>query len=234
MPRMIISLDGKVVRQVQFSRERTTFGRRPYNDIVVDNLSVSGEHALFHMVGQEVFVEDLGSTNGTYVNGKAIKKAQLESGDLVEIAKYKIRFLADGAPDNFEKIILGKPRPHLNEVVPPHSAPAAASTPGANPAPTPAAPSAPPLAPDFKGSIKVLSGSGAGREVALTKTVTTMGKPGVAVASITRRSTGYVLNHVEGAGKPKLNGLVVGTDPVPMKHGDELELAGTRMQFILS
>ena len=87
--------------------------------------------------------------------------------------------------------------------------------------------------PDFKGAIKVLSGSGAGREVALTKTVTTMGKPGVAVASITRRSTGYVLNHVEGAGKPKLNGMVVGSEPVPMKHGDELELAGTRMQFIL-
>ncbi len=118
MPRMIITLEGKVVRQVQFSRERTTFGRRPYNDIVVDNLSVSGEHALFHMIGQEVFLEDLGSTNGTYVNGKAIKKAQLESGDLVEIAKYKIRFLADGAPDNYEKIVLGKPRPHLTEIAP--------------------------------------------------------------------------------------------------------------------
>jgi hypothetical protein len=221
MPRMIITLDDKVVRQVQFSRERTTFGRRPYNDIVVDNLSVSGEHALFHMVGKEVFLEDLGSTNGTYVNGKAIKKQQLESGDLVEIAKYKIRFLADGAPDNYQKIILGKPRPNLNEIAP---APAAPSV---------AAPAAPALPPDFKGSIKVLSGSGAGREVPLTKVVTTMGKPGVAVASITRRSTGYVVNHVEGAGKPKLNGMVVGSEPVPMKNGDELELAGTRMQFIL-
>jgi len=222
MPRMIISLDNVVVRQFKFSRERTTFGRRPYNDIVVDHLSVSGEHALFHTVGQDIFLEDLGSTNGTYVNGKAIKKQQLESGDLVEIAKYKIRFLADDAPDHFEKIVLGKPRPHLNEIVPVPPSPASAPVPP------------PVVAPDFKGAIKVISGSGAGREVQLTKVVTTMGKPGVAVASITRRSTGYVVNHVEGAGKPKLNGAVVGSEPVPMKNGDELELAGTRMQFILN
>ena len=224
MPRIIISMDDAVVREVKLSRERTSFGRRPYNDIVMDNLSVSGEHALFHMVGNQVFLEDLGSTNGTYVNGKGIKKHQLESGDLVEIAKYKIRFLTDGAPDNYQKMILGKPRPNLGPLVgQPSGAPGA-----------PAAAGQPALPADFKGSIKVLSGSGAGREVQLTKAVTTMGKPGVAVASITRRSTGYVVNHVEGAGKPKLNGVAVGSEPVAMKHGDELELAGTRMQFLLS
>jgi len=219
MPRIIISMDDVVVREVKFTRERTSFGRRPYNDIVMDNLSISGEHALFLMAGNEVFLEDLGSTNGTYVNGKAVKKHQLESGDLVEIAKYKIRFLADGAPDHYQKIILGKPRPNLTGAIPQTSAPVA--------------PVQAPLPADFKGSIKVLSGSGAGREVQLTKAVTTMGKPGVAVASITRRSTGYVVNHVEGAGKPKLNGVPVGSEPVAMKNGDELELAGTRMQFIL-
>ena len=221
MPRIIISLDNAVVREVKLSRERTSFGRRPYNDIVMDNLSVSGEHALFHVVGNQVFLEDLGSTNGSFINGKTIKKQQLESGDLVEIAKYKIRFLADGAPDNFQKMVLGKPRPNLG----PLSGQAAAA---------PAAPAQAVLPTDFKGAIKVLSGSGAGREVQLTKAVTTMGKPGVAVASITRRSTGFVINHVEGAGKPKLNGVEVGSEPVSMKNGDELELAGTRMQFLLS
>ena len=221
MPRIIISLDNAVVREVKLSRERTSFGRRPYNDIVMDNLSVSGEHALFHVVGNQVFLEDLGSTNGSFINGKTIKKQQLESGDLVEIAKYKIRFLADGAPDNFQKMVLGKPRPNLG----PLSGQTAAA---------PAAPAQAALPTDFKGAIKVLSGSGAGREVQLTKAVTTMGKPGVAVASITRRSTGFVINHVEGAGKPKLNGVEVGSEPVTMKNGDELELAGTRMQFLLS
>lgn len=221
MPRIIISMDDAVVREVKLTRERTSFGRRPYNDIVMDNLSVSGEHALFHMAGNEVFLEDLGSTNGSYVNGKAIKKQQLDSGDLVEIAKYKIRFLADGAPDHYQKIILGKPRPNLR---------AAGGQPAAAAQPTPVEQV---LAASVIGCIKVLSGSGAGREVQLTKAVTTMGKPGVAVASITRRSSGYVVNHVEGAGKPKLNGVAVGTEPVAMKNGDELELAGTRMQFLL-
>ena len=222
MPKMIISMDDVVVREVKLTRERTSLGRRPYNDIVIDNLSVSGEHALIHIVGSEVFLEDLGSTNGTYVNGKTVKKHQLESGDVVEVAKYKIKFLADGVPDSFQKMVLGKPRPHLgatsapNSVFPPNAA------------------DPPPVPLNFKGAIKVLSGSGAGREVQLTKAVTTLGKPGVAVAAITRRSSGYVVNHVEGAGKPKLNGVAVGSEPIAMKNGDELELAGTRMQYIQS
>jgi pSer/pThr/pTyr-binding forkhead associated (FHA) protein len=222
MPKMIISMDDVVVREVSLTRERTSLGRRPYNDIVIDNLSVSGEHALIHMAGKEVFLEDLGSTNGTYVNGKSVKKQQLESGDVVEIAKYKITFLADGAPNTFQKMILSKPRPQLGALAAPNSAfpPNAAEPP-----PPPA---------NFKGAIKVLSGSGAGREVQLTKAITTLGKPGVAVAAITRRSNGYVVNHVEGAGKPKLNGVAVGSEPIALKSGDELELAGTRMQFIQS
>jgi hypothetical protein len=222
MPKMIITLDDVVVREVKLTRERTSLGRRPYNDIVIDNLSVSGEHALIHMVGSQVFLEDLGSTNGTYVNGKTVKKHQLESGDVVEVAKYKIKFLADGVPDSFQKMVLGKPRPHLDATSAPNSVfPPNAADP-------------PPVPLSFKGAIKVLSGSGAGREVQLTKAVTTLGKPGVAVAAITRRSSGYVVNHVEGAGKPKLNGVAVGSEPIAMKNGDELELAGTRMQYIQS
>ena len=81
-------------------------------------------------------------------------------------------------------------------------------------------------------SIKVLSGAAAGREVPLTKVVTTIGKPGVAVAAITKRQHGYVVHHVEGAGNPSLNGAPIGTDPVSLKNGDLIELAGTQMQFV--
>ena len=73
MPRMFVSIDGVVIKEVTFTKERTTVGRRPYNDVVIDNLAVSGEHAVFLMNGDDVEVEDLGSTNGTYVNGKSIK-----------------------------------------------------------------------------------------------------------------------------------------------------------------
>ena len=78
----------------------------------------------------------------------------------------------------------------------------------------------------------MLSGAAAGRAVTLTKVVTTVGKPGVQVASITRRPTGYVLAHVEGATRPSINGVPLVTETAPLANGDMIELAGTQMQFI--
>ena len=93
MAKIVVSIDGVVVKEVQLTKERTTLGRRPYNDIVIDNLAVSGEHAVFQMLGMDVFLEDLNSTNGSYVNGKAVKRQQLRNGDNIEVGKYRIRFL---------------------------------------------------------------------------------------------------------------------------------------------
>jgi len=222
MPKMIVSIDGVVIKEVQLTKERTMLGRRPYNDIVIDNLAVSGEHAVLHMNehANEVEVEDLGSTNGTYVNGKAVKRQLLRNGDTVEVGKYKIRFLNDAEAENYEKTMIFKPG-----MVPPPIAPRPASAaPAAAPAPSAQAASA--------AAIRVLSGAAAGREVALTKVVTTIGKPGVAVASITRRHHGYVLAHVEGPDTPLYNGAHIGMEPVPLHNGDRLELAGTIMQFV--
>ena len=84
MPRMIVSIDGVVIKEVQLTKERTTLGRRPYNDIVIDNLAVSGEHSAIHMAPNGVEIEDLGSTNGTYVNAKAVKRQELRNGDTVD------------------------------------------------------------------------------------------------------------------------------------------------------
>jgi hypothetical protein len=81
-------------------------------------------------------------------------------------------------------------------------------------------------------AIKVLSGAASGREVPLTKVVTTIGKPGVAVAAITRRQHGFVVHHVEGAGNPSLNGSPITKEPIALKNGDLIELAGTQMQFV--
>src|ERR1700754_447608 len=94
MPKLIVSIDGVVIKDVTLAKDRTTLGRRPYNDIVVDNLAISGEHAVLHMIGGDVYLEDLNSTNGTYVNGRAIKKQALEHNDIVEVGKYKIRYMA--------------------------------------------------------------------------------------------------------------------------------------------
>lgn len=223
MPKMIVSIDGVVIKEVQLTKDRTTLGRRPYNDVVIDNLAISGEHAVFQMAGADVFIEDLNSTNGTYVNGKAAKKQQLNNGDTVEVGKYKIKFVSEAVNEGFEKTMMVKSMPT--------SAPAPLSAPPASASPTGFSPttSAPAQA-----SIKVLSGAASGREVPLTKVVTTIGKPGVAVAAITRRQHGFVVHHVEGAGNPSLNGAPIGTDPVSLKNGDLIELAGTQMQFVQS
>ncbi len=214
MPKMIVSIDGVVIKEVQLTKERTTLGRRPYNDVVIDNLAVSGEHAAVQMVGDEVFLEDLNSTNGTYVNGKAIKRQQLHHGDTIEVGKYKIQFVSELEGERFDKTMVFRP----GMVIPPTIAATAAVERA--------------VSGELQGCIRVLSGAASGREVPLTKVVTTVGKPGVAVASITRRQHGFVVAHVEGVSNPLLNGTPIGNEPVALKSGDLIELAGTQMQFI--
>ena len=220
MPKMIVSIDGVVIKEVQLTKDRTSLGRRPYNDIVIDNLAVSGEHAIVQMSGAEVHVEDLNSTNGTYVNGKAIKKQLLQNSDTVEIGKYKIKYINEALDAGFEKTLMikagsaGLAAPEVKPV----AAPAAVLASGAL----------------SSAAIKVMSGAAAGREVSLVKVVTTIGKPGVAVAAITRRPHGFVIAHVEGVNKPSLNGVPIGTEAVALKNGDVIELAGTQMQFVQS
>jgi pSer/pThr/pTyr-binding forkhead associated (FHA) protein len=230
MPKMIVSIDGVVIKEVQLTKDRTTLGRRPYNDIVIDNLAVSGEHAVLQMTGNEVYLEDLNSTNGTYVNGKAVKKQLLQNNDTVEIGKYKIKFINEAPGATFEKTMIMKAGMVPPPVQAPAQAPAAAAAGGA--APAAAQNGAAAELAGLTASIKVLSGAAAGREVALVKVVTTIGKPGVAVAAITKRPHGFVVAHVEGSNKPTLNGAAIGAEPVTLKNGDLLELAGTQMQFV--
>ena len=222
MPKMIVSIDGVVIKEVQLTKDRTSLGRRPYNDIVIDNLAVSGEHAVLQMLGNEVHLEDLNSTNGTYVNGKAVKKQLLLNNDVVEIGKYKIKFANEAADANFDKTMIFKPG--STGLVPSASASAglAASAPAVSGTSTAS----------VNAAIKVMSGAAAGREVPLVKVVTTIGKPGVAVAAITRRPQAFVIAHVEGVDKPLLNGTPIGNEPAVLKNGDLLELAGTQMQFV--
>lgn len=223
MPKMIVSMNEVVINEVQLTKDKTTLGRRPYNDIVIDNLAVSGEHAVLQMTGNEVFLEDLNSTNGSYLNGKAIKKQQLHNGDTIEIGKYKIKFVSDAPANNFDKTMVIKassasvnqPRGRADSPSGSATVAAANSLDGVM----------------QQASIKVLTGAASGREVPLTKVVTTIGKPGVAVAAITRRKQGFVVHHVEGAGNPMLNGMPITENPISLKNGDVIELAGTQMQF---
>ena len=286
MAKMILSVDGQVLKEFTLSKERTLIGRKPHNDIQIDNLAVSGEHAAIITILNDSFIEDLGSTNGTMVNGKPIKKHFLQNNDVVEIGKHKLKYFND-APTaataaDFEKTMIirnpskapapapkpadaglgdtsvnlkgpapapaddkTRPAPSAAPAPAPAPAPAAASSPQATvpPAPQPPRPAPPPpqsaephapaaaAGPLREAAVQVLSGAAAGRTLDLTKNLTTIGKPGLQVAVITKRPNGYFITHVEGATYPTLNGASLGGQAHPLNDHDLIEIAGVKMEF---
>ena len=297
MAKLILSMDGLVLKEIPLSKERTTIGRKAHNDIQIDNLAVSGEHAVIVTILNDSFLEDLGSTNGTVVNGNPVKKHFLQNNDVVELGKYKLKFVGDAAPAaggekaDFEKTMVLRPSamkaaaeqaraagggaqaavaqraaavqaagatataagiadkdavktaPAPAPAAVPAAAPAvapamaaaapAAAAPAAAPAATPAAAAPAPARPSGHplGAIQLLSGASAGKELELTKPLTTLGKPGVQVAVLTRRPQGYFITHAEGATRPTVNGTAIGTAPHALKDHDVIELAGVKMEF---
>jgi len=210
MPKLIVSIDGVVVKEVQLTKDRTAIGRRPYNDIVIDNLAVSGEHAVLHLANGHATLEDVGSTNGTYVNGRPIKKQALAPSDAIQIGKYQIQYLETH----------GTPIPARE---------AAAATPGgANHGPT-----LPMAIQALTGPrVRVLSGAAAGREMELIKSVTTLGKPGLTVAAITRTPHGFEISHIEGQPAATVNAVSVESGTITLKSHDQIEIGGSRLEFL--
>jgi pSer/pThr/pTyr-binding forkhead associated (FHA) protein len=286
MAKLILSMDGLVLKEIPLTKERTTIGRKPHNDIQIDNLAVSGEHAVIVTILNDCFLEDLGSTNGTLVNGNPVKKHFLQNNDIVELGKYRLKFVgeapaaaATAEKADFEKTMVLRPsamraaadqakamgagsaeaaraaaaqhvaasaaaagiadKDQKATTTAVASAPAPAPAPAAAPAPAPvsAAPSAAP-APAARsghplGAIQIMTGGNAGKELELSKPLTTLGKPGVQVAVLTRRPQGYFITHVEGANPPTVNGQAIGTAPHALKDHDLVELAGVKMEFFI-
>lgn len=295
MAKLILSLDGAQLREFPLTKERTTIGRKPHNDVVIDNLAVSGEHAMIMTILNDSFLEDLGSTNGTVVNGQPIKKHFLQNNDVIELGKYKLKFFADVPvaqpvqPDFEKTMVLRSPMtpvkaevpatPSLPDTRPPvkpltdtglRSEPGLPARAGLAPAVTAqaadavqsgamavvsASPSAAAQAPASQsatvveskpaatmpaatpavpvGTIQILSGVNAGRELGLTKPLTTLGKPGVQVAVIAKRPQGYFITHVEGDVHPTVNGKALDAQAHPLRDHDVIELSGVKMEFFL-
>lgn len=210
MPQLIASVEGVEIKHVFLRKDRTTLGRRPYNDIVLTNPLVSGDHCAFELHGlADVYVEDLASTNGTYLNGHMIKERQLlHNNDTLAIGNFRIQYLAASDESAYHETAEMK----LDAL-----AAAAASSALAS----------------LHASFKVLSGSSAGLEVPVVKAVSTFGNPAVSVVAVSHRRYGYYLAHLTGPVQPTLNGLAVSGEAVPLVHNDVLELAGTSMQFLL-
>ena len=238
MARLVLSLDGQVLAEYNMNKERYTIGRLPDNDIRIDNPAVSGHHSLIINILNDSFLEDLNSTNGTYVNGKLIKKHALQHGDVITVGHHQLRFVdqqeTDAEQDEFEKTMVIQPssqgEDRLRKIAASVDQAAAKSAPAAKPSGD--QPVALP-----KAKLQVLSGAFAGRELELTKALTTLGRPGVQVAAITRRAEGYFIVHVDSGKEgdfPLVNGAAIGPQARRLRDNDVIQLAGVKMGFFES
>lgn len=238
MPKLVLSMDGLVLKEMPITRERTTIGRKPDNDIQIDNLAISGHHAVITCITRDAFLEDLNSTNGTYLNGQQIKKNVLCDNDVVELGKYRIKFLLDdakpglGAAEMIDPASL-KPFEMPGVATDIGTATAIGEQAAPPPAEAPAPTGSEARTTETLGVIQVLSGTNAGRELVLSKSLTTLGKPGRQVAVITRRPHGYFITHVEGASFPLVNGKAIDAQARPLRDHDIIELANVKMEFFL-
>jgi pSer/pThr/pTyr-binding forkhead associated (FHA) protein len=241
-------MDGLVLKEIELSKERVTIGRRPSNDIKIDNLAISGEHAVVVTILNDSFLEDLNSTNGTLVNGRPIRKHVLVDGDMIEMGKYKLKYIA-GKPDstgeaaNYEKTVILQPLPLAAD---PEKTDASREMPLSHPeeergpeetqvihGALKAELSALEEAGIPPGAVRILNGEHAGRELELTKALATLGQPGVQVAVIAKRPNGYFISHVEGDKLPMVNGNKIAVQAHRLVDHDIIEIAGIRMEFFL-
>ena len=233
MARLILTLDGQVLAEYNMNKERYTVGRLPDNDIRIDNPAVSGHHSLIINILNDSFLEDLNSTNGTYVNGKLIKKHALQHGDVITVGHHQLRFVEDddAQQDEFEKTMVIQPSQRPVEKIQTARQAAEPST------GTTTNRRALPDTQLKKAKLQVLSGAFAGRELELAKALTTLGRPGVQVAAITRRSDGFYIVHVEADrpdNYPLVNGTPIGAQARRLVDNDVIQLAGVKMGFFES
>lgn len=237
MSKLVLSHNGTTLGEFFLNKERLTIGRRSTNDVVINFPSVSGEHACVITRRGESYIEDLRSTNGTRVNGELINKHYLQHGDEIIIGRHLIAFDAEadqrgkpsGLPEAMADTMVGAPTSAamLAQTLPLDSTlqqgekKPRTSVPGSSSDTMPLA------------AIHILTGPGAGKELDLSRALTTLGKPGVQIAVITRRPQGYFFTHVEGQEYPLINGLPAGDHSHVLQDRDIIQLAGTKLQFMI-
>lgn len=223
--------EGKPCGEFALEQERMAIGRHPSCAIHISDPAVSGRHALIINVMEDSFLQDLDSTNGTYVNGRLVRKRVLQDGDVIGVGTHLLTYEKgrQGAADDFDKTMVIRPgmpawntasREHVHAIRTAEGNVARVTADGGEAPAT--------------GELEVLSGPARGRRLELNKAMITLGRPGVQVAVISRRASGYFITSVRGAsggGFPRVNGVETGPVGQRLDDGDEIELAGVRMRF---
>lgn len=222
MAKLVLSLDGNIINEYPLDKEIITIGRKADNDIHIDNLSVSGYHAKILTILNDSFIEDLESTNGTLVSKKKISKHAIVDNDVIGIGNHELKYINDNTAKEgeFEKTTVVSPyATAMKKTSEASLAPASTSSVNLDHA-----------------KLKLLSGENNGKELPLTKTLTTVGSPDVQVAAISRRPAGYFLIVID-AGKnnkmPQVNGEEINQQQV-LVDGDIIDVGGVKMGFLLT
>ncbi|NOZ11470.1 MAG: FHA domain-containing protein [Gammaproteobacteria bacterium] len=218
MSKLILSLNGTQVGEYPLDKDRITIGRRPEQDIHIDNLAISGEHAAIVNIYNYHFIEDMGSTNGTIVNDKEIKKQVLNHNDIIQLGKYELKYINPKAAqtNDLEKTVVIRPNTVDGENKPEEGI---AFT-GVDEEKTTAAPA----------WLEMHSGPTKGKRLNLTMASTTIGRQGSQLAVITRQTEGYYISSGGGKTKPIVNGQPVDT-MLLLQNGDTLNLDTIQMTF---
>lgn len=225
MAKLVLSLNGTLLNQYFIDRTNLSIGRDKTNDIVVSDPLLSREHARIVCFGEDHIIEDLGSSNGTRINGQLLMRQILHHRDIVELGNHRLCYLNSrmAADIDMERTMLIKALPADGQ--PAWDAPAFA---------VPALRAAKTTTPE--GWIKVLTGQGkhaSGQEVRLDRVVTTFGIPGQRLVVIARRPQGFFLTHVEGKELPRINQQPINREAHTLSDGDRIEAAGCRLEFHL-
>ncbi|MBI2385144.1 MAG: FHA domain-containing protein [Elusimicrobia bacterium] len=235
MPKLLLKFNAAVIKEVAMEKESVSIGRKPDNDIVIDNPAISGHHCKLTMEGGGYYVEDLESTNGTFVNEKRIKKSGLHHNDVVGLAKHAVVFLNEA-----EVADAGAPSPSSDATMvltPQKQAELVAASSAA----------AKPAGAERSAWLRVIKGAVDAGEYELKGMSTYIGKsdrvqvqikgsglfgsaPEVA-ASVHRKPEGYMLVAVT-EGYPVVNGAKV-AGSVVLKEGDMIDCGSTTMVFEL-
>jgi hypothetical protein len=226
MAKVQLSLEGKLLAEYPLDKERMTVGRRSRCDVHIDNMAISGEHAAIVTIGNDSFLEDLESTNGTKVNGKPIKKYVLQHRDVIELGKYQLTYVNENQP-SLESALTRVPLRKMEALMQASKA-TQSSAATKRKIDTEATQ---PIAPMKFGRLKMLDGEDAGKVVSLNRSLLTLGKSGEQLAVVTRRAEGYFLTHVEGEQQPVVNQKPIGLQAYQLSDQDVIEVAGSKMLF---
>ncbi len=226
MSKLTLSFKGTVLRVFPVLKGSMLIGNDPKCTLHIDSLAILPEHARLDTQGDTSVLVDLETQAGTFINNVSIKKQMLKDGDVIRIGKHLLTYQYETIPELNETLDLEISTPPLelvNEVRPETPAPEANSA------------TATVNADDGKrlAWLQIMNGQNLGKTISLNRSMTNLGKPGVATAVITRRTDGYFLSHLEGDTPPMVNNKPIGTHSYKFIDGDTVQIGNIKMQFFL-